>query len=134
MGIGAVIGLAVATLVLFLIGSGTNAAAAVATALFFPCAVALYAAPTLVAHTGGHHNRMAISVLNLLLGWTLLGWVAALVWAFSAAPVQEAPITPQHPGDGAADVTRRACPHCAEPILPAARLCRKFSRSVDMML
>jgi Superinfection immunity protein len=28
----------------------------------------------------------AIFALNLLLGWTLLGWVIALVWALSADP------------------------------------------------
>lgn len=26
-------------------------------------------------------NRTAIFVLNLLLGWTIIGWIAALVWA-----------------------------------------------------
>ena len=26
-------------------------------------------------------NATAISLLNLLLGWTLIGWVFALVWA-----------------------------------------------------
>ena len=40
----------------------------------------LYFIPSLVAG-GGHRNFMAISMLNLLLGWTLLGWVGALVWA-----------------------------------------------------
>ena len=28
--------------------------------------------------------RLAIFVLNLFLGWTLLGWVGALVWAATA--------------------------------------------------
>jgi cation transport ATPase len=39
----------------------------------------LYFLPTIV----GRHksNAVAIFVLNLLLGWTLLGWVIALVWA-----------------------------------------------------
>jgi hypothetical protein len=26
----------------------------------------------------------AITVLNIFLGWTLLGWIAALAWAFTA--------------------------------------------------
>jgi uncharacterized membrane protein YqaE (UPF0057 family) len=43
--------------------------------------LALYFLPTLVALLRGHHNGVAILVLNALLGWTLLGWVAALVWA-----------------------------------------------------
>jgi uncharacterized membrane protein YqaE (UPF0057 family) len=35
----------------------------------------------LVAGERGHHNKDAIVVLNVLLGWTFLGWVIALVWA-----------------------------------------------------
>lgn len=30
-----------------------------------------------------HRQATAITALNVLLGWTLLGWVAALVWAVS---------------------------------------------------
>jgi hypothetical protein len=37
--------------------------------------------PTVVAGFRAHHNASAICMLNLALGWTLLGWVAALVWA-----------------------------------------------------
>jgi hypothetical protein len=29
---------------------------------------------------------MAIGMLNLLLGWTLLGWIVALVWSFTYIP------------------------------------------------
>jgi hypothetical protein len=41
--------------------------------------IAFYFLPTIV----GRHRRNApaIFLLNLLLGWTLLGWVIALVWA-----------------------------------------------------
>ena len=41
----------------------------------------LYFAPTLVAHRRRHRNLVAVFALNLLLGWTFLGWVAALIWA-----------------------------------------------------
>ncbi|MDE0178227.1 MAG: superinfection immunity protein [Gammaproteobacteria bacterium] len=40
-----------------------------------------YFIPTVVAMVRKHHNTTAIFVLNLFLGWSLLGWVAALVWA-----------------------------------------------------
>ena len=43
--------------------------------------VAVYLISTLVAFARGHTNRLAILLLNLFLGWTLLGWVAALVWS-----------------------------------------------------
>ncbi len=47
-------------------------------------AVVLYFIPAMVAVERGHRNTVAICVLNVLLGWTLLGWVVALVWAFTS--------------------------------------------------
>ncbi|HZP91356.1 MAG TPA: superinfection immunity protein [Burkholderiales bacterium] len=44
-------------------------------------AVPLYFVPSIVAYARHHHNRLAILFLNIFLGWTFLGWVAALVWA-----------------------------------------------------
>lgn len=46
--------------------------------------VALYFVPTIVASVRNHDNAVAITALNLLLGWTLVGWVAALVWSLTA--------------------------------------------------
>jgi Superinfection immunity protein len=31
-----------------------------------------------------HRNAAAIFLINLLLGWTVLGWIAALVWSVTA--------------------------------------------------
>ena len=42
-----------------------------------------YILPTIVAWLLQRHQLYAIGVLNLLLGWTLLGWIGALVWAFT---------------------------------------------------
>jgi Superinfection immunity protein len=44
----------------------------------------VYFLPTFFAFSRNHHNRAAILVLNLFLGWTFIGWVIALVWAFTA--------------------------------------------------
>ena len=41
----------------------------------------LYMLPALVAHHRGHRQTKAIAVLNIFLGWTVLGWIVALVWA-----------------------------------------------------
>lgn len=43
----------------------------------------IYIIPASVASKRGHNNASAIAVLNLFLGWTLLGWVLALVWAYT---------------------------------------------------
>jgi hypothetical protein len=40
-----------------------------------------YFLPTIVAYWRGHRNLLAIFILNLLLGWTILGGIAALVWS-----------------------------------------------------
>ena len=41
--------------------------------------IAAYFIPTLVG--AKKRNVSAIFVLNLFLGWTVVGWVVALVWA-----------------------------------------------------
>jgi Superinfection immunity protein len=53
-------------------------------------AVFIYAVPIIVAHSRHHHQRGAITVLTLLLGWTALGSIIAMVWACTATlPVLE---------------------------------------------
>jgi len=42
-----------------------------------------YFVPTLVAHCRKHHNAGAIFFVNLLFGWTIIGWVIALFWSCS---------------------------------------------------
>lgn len=41
----------------------------------------IYMIPTCVAASRRHRNTMAIAVLNLFFGWTLLGFVGCLVWS-----------------------------------------------------
>lgn len=48
--------------------------------------VAVYFAPSVIAGIRRHHQTGAIVVLNLLLGWTVLTWIGALVWALTATP------------------------------------------------
>jgi hypothetical protein len=49
--------------------------------LFALVGLAIYFIPASVALAREHENALAITTLNLFLGWTLLGWVIALVWA-----------------------------------------------------
>ena len=46
--------------------------------------VVLYFLPTIHAKGRKHPNLDGIFVLNLFLGWTLIGWVVAIIWAVSA--------------------------------------------------
>jgi len=42
---------------------------------------AIYFLPSLIAFLRQHKNSLAIFLLNLFLGWTVLGWVVSLVWS-----------------------------------------------------
>jgi hypothetical protein len=44
-------------------------------------AILLFPLPILIAAMRKHRNTAAIVVLSLLLGWTVVCWVIALVWA-----------------------------------------------------
>lgn len=44
----------------------------------------VYLLPAIIAASREHHQGGSIFVLNLLLGWTVLGWVIALIWSVSA--------------------------------------------------
>jgi hypothetical protein len=48
---------------------------------FFAGCLFIYILPSFIAYRRGHHNAQAIFILNVLLGWMLIGWVAAMVWA-----------------------------------------------------
>jgi hypothetical protein len=52
----------------------------------------LYFLPSAIAAARGKGNTVAIFALNLLAGWTFVGWVAALVWALTrdATPTRAA--------------------------------------------
>ncbi|WP_174999134.1 superinfection immunity protein [Rugamonas aquatica] len=96
--------------------------------------IAFYMLPLIVAMNRKHTNTTAIAVLNVLLGWTLLGWVGALVWAFSSQPAAEEAATdgqaalapekavPKNLGAASSDL--KDCPFCAEPIRVAAIKCK----------
>jgi len=43
--------------------------------------LAIYFLPTWIALLRHHINSLAIFIVNFLTGWSLIGWVIALVWA-----------------------------------------------------
>jgi hypothetical protein len=48
--------------------------------------IVMYFFPTILAGLRHKRNTPAIGMLNFWLGWTLLGWVIALVWACTFEP------------------------------------------------
>ena len=49
-----------------------------------------YFFPLIIAWRRDHRNTLAIGMLNLFLGWTLLGWIGALIWACTDSRRREA--------------------------------------------
>jgi Superinfection immunity protein len=53
--------------------------------------VVLYMLPSVIGWIRRARNTGTIAVVNILLGWTLIGWVAALVMALRAARTPDPP-------------------------------------------
>jgi hypothetical protein len=51
--------------------------------IFVVIPILLYCLPAIAAKRRNHNNYGSILILNLFLGWTLIGWIAALIWAAS---------------------------------------------------
>ena len=55
----------------------------------------LYEFPAIVAYKRDHRRFLAILLLNILLGWTILGWIGAFIWSCaSESKLIEIPYTP----------------------------------------
>ena len=80
----------------------------------------LYFLPTLI----GRHkaDAMGIFIVNLLFGWTVIGWVIALIWACAAeryVPVRFVPVT-----------SGRLCCQCGVLSPYGAHFCAACGRTV----
>lgn len=79
-----------------------------------------YFLPTIVAYKREHRSMNAIAVIDILFGWTLIGWLWAMIWSLTGN-VEPAAIPAQK---------RIPCPQCAELILPAAKVCKHCGYSM----
>lgn len=43
--------------------------------------VLIYMLPTLIAFGRGYPRRQDVALVNILVGWTLIGWIAVFLWA-----------------------------------------------------
>ena len=74
-----------------LITAASGAGAGIGALFLFLIIAAMYLVPTIVAVARHHHQTGAIVVINLLLGWTFIGWVVALAMACGAVRAPGAP-------------------------------------------
>jgi len=77
--------------------------------------IGAYLLPTIVALARKKRNLLAIVLVNVLLGWTVIGWVVALVWAVSTQMVDaQTPV---------GSVAAALCASCGKYNPPAAGFC-----------
>jgi hypothetical protein len=47
---------------------------------------AMYWLPTIIAVARHTHSALGVAMVNFFTGWTVIGWIVALVWALAASP------------------------------------------------
>lgn len=62
---------------------------------FFTLSFALYFLPTIIAAVRKKTNLVGIALVNFFLGWSIIGWVVALIWAVSTERLDYAPLPAQ---------------------------------------
>lgn len=65
----------------YIYGATVSGANPLGVAVVIGIGALLYFIPGFVATARNHPNQTAIVILNIVAGWTFLGWVIALVWA-----------------------------------------------------
>lgn len=57
-------------------------------ALLFGLILVFYFLPAVISNVRNTRHGWTILLINLFFGWTVLGWIAALIWAIVEAPEQ----------------------------------------------
>jgi hypothetical protein len=82
--------------------------------LFLFSAIFLYFLPSILAHE--KRNFAAIFIVNLLFGWTVVGWIIALVWACAAQARPQLLVV-------AGTIPARYCCRCGALTVAGGRFC-----------
>ena len=87
----------------------------------------IYFLPSFIAWN--KRNSGAIIALNILLGWTFIGWVVALVWSLTAD--QPTVVLVQPPLQQVLPPAPMLCPACGQYSPSASRFCQTCGRSLS---
>ena len=55
--------------------------------IIFFLIVVFYLLPIIISATRSTEHQGMIFLINILFGWTVLGWIAALIWAIVEKPL-----------------------------------------------
>ena len=94
--------------------------------IIFLIILIIYFIPSWNAYKNKSASFNQILVLNIFLGWTLIGWVGALIWSMQKKTtiLSQPNISPRASPQYGASPQYKVCPFCAESILLKANKCR----------
>jgi Superinfection immunity protein/zinc-ribbon domain len=99
---------------------------------FFLASVALYFLPTIIGASRHKTNLVGIFLVNFFLGWSIIGWVIALVWAISTERADQMAYVPRMPPGTAPQpqVHGRYCPNCGSAGPAGAQFCARCGQQL----
>ena len=123
---------------ILLVGRGFDVLGSVkeplAAIVLFVLVFLIYFAPSIVSGSRQHPQNVSIFILNLCLGWTIVGWVGALVWAYSKKPEVLAEVTSM-PSPSPVEMQNapliKICPFCAEEVRAEAIKCKHCGSDIS---
>jgi hypothetical protein len=86
--------------------------------ILFLCMIYLYFLPTIIGRR--KRDRLAIFALNLLVGWSLIGWIIALVWALKE---DQPPVVAFQPTIVTQSLSPLLCSGCGKYSQPGGKFC-----------
>lgn len=89
--------------------------------IFWLVSLFLYFLPAFLARNKPEFT--SILVLNILAGWTFIGWIIALVWALTAKPQAQGSPQPVMANPTPSTAGSFFCTSCGQPCPAGARFC-----------